>query len=145
MHVPLSGGLGTGGLHSIAPATPSGRVAGARPDAHAGTHRPVHTNTRASARYAQRHGRTRMQTTRPAQARLRSQKSRQNNCSTPNPCLDKALHARVTHNPKARAGLKPCTASYNAHATFQSLPVLIHCRGHQVPWNRSPFQPSASS
>ena len=80
-----------------------------------------------------------------AEARPRSEKSRQNNGSTPTPCLDKAMHACDTHNRKARAGLKPYTARYNTQATFQILPVLIHCRGHQVLWNRSPFEPSTSS
>ena len=33
------------------------------------------------------------------------------------------------------------TAWYNAEPTFQMLHVLIHCWGHQVLWNRSPFPP----
>ena len=54
-----------------------------------------------------------------AQAQPRSQKSRQNNGSTPTPCLDRAMHAR----------------------NIQILPVLIHCRGHQVPAIEAPSNP----
>ena len=51
----------------------------------------------------------------PGQARPRSQKSRQENGSTPTPCLDKAVHARDTHKRKARAGLKPYTKHCTMH------------------------------
>ena len=68
-----------------------------------------------------------------AQAWPRSQKSRQNNDSTPTTCVDKAVHVRDTHDRKAHTRLNPYTEWWNPKATFQMLPVLIHCRGLQVP------------
>ena len=50
-----------------------------------------------------------------AQARPRSQKSRQNDGSRPTPCLDKAVHAGDTCASKAHAGLEPYTKRGTMH------------------------------
>ena len=78
-----------------------------------------------------------------AQAQLQSQKTMQNNGSTSTSCLYKTVLARDSG--KACAPMFSQTVPKSTVHCTSSIPhvstVLICCSGHQVLWNRSPFEP----
>ena len=130
---PLRGGDGCGvGIGQARSANPNGPeapgerpVPGHRPAGHSGWHMHPKPSGAESA-----HG------TYPppfAQARPRSQKSRQNSGSTPTPVrLDKPVHARGTHNSKAQyltAG--PGMAMFTIQTNRMGLRCVVRCCDEQ--------------